>query len=404
MFKIFLFLFSPLTLFSITFTVASYNVENLFDMKKDGTEYKEYIPYEHNWTKKTFRKKLMNISEVICEINADIMGLQEIENENVLKKLQKTLIETGCSYPYIRITHQEGSSIQQAILSKFPIEGSQEILVGSQLGLRPILKVTYRINGHLLYIYVNHWKSKRSTERFRLRSAKALTKELNQLPKQSEYILLGDFNSNYNESQLIHSRSGINSILNTSNSENRLYREEDLRENTFQHYNLWMELPTYKRWSHNFYGKKQGLDAIMLPQTLFDGVGIDYVDNSFGVLKKKYLFHKKGYILRWEYRHQHHTGKGYSDHLPIVATFSTDSYTKEDNFTQWLSHIKIVRREKDKVWLLKENGTEEMIFRGVNALQVGHYYDLKIYQEQYYQGIKEIVDFEIEKSYDNAKN
>ena len=271
------------------------------------------------------------------------------------------------------------------------------------MGLRPILKIKYSIEDYPLYIYVNHWKSKRSTERFRLRSAKALKRDLKQLPEGSEYILLGDFNSNYNESQMIHSKSGINTILNTSNKQNKLYRKEDLEEKLFQHYNLWMELPTYKRWSHNFYGKKQGLDAILIASTLFNQVGIDYVDNSFSVLKKKYLFHKRGYILRWEYKHQRHKGRGYSDHLPIVATFSTKAYDRQDEFTQWFPKIKIVKKEKTKAWLLKENGKEELIFKGVEALKVGHKYDLKVYQEQYYQGIKEIVDFEIEKSYDSIK-
>jgi hypothetical protein len=214
---------------------------------------------------------------------------------------------------------------------------------------------------------------------------------------------LGDFNSNYNESQLIHSQSGINTILKTSNKNNRLYREEDLEKKLSSHYNLWMELPTYKRWSHNFYGKKQGLDAMLLPQTLFDGKGLDYVDNSFKVLKKKYLFHKRGYIQRWEYKHQRHQGKGYSDHLPIVATFSTKPYRNKDAFIQWLFKAKVIKKGKDKAWILKENGQKEMVFRGIKRLKVNHYYDLKIYQEQYYQGIKEIVDFEIEKSYDSVK-
>ena len=35
-----------------TFKIASYNVENLFDLTKDGTEYTEYIPNTgYGWTK-----------------------------------------------------------------------------------------------------------------------------------------------------------------------------------------------------------------------------------------------------------------------------------------------------------------------------------------------------------------
>ena len=68
------------------FKVASYNVENLFDLKHDGTEYREYIPNtKSNWNKKTYNIKLKNISKVINELDADIIALQEIESKKALK-------------------------------------------------------------------------------------------------------------------------------------------------------------------------------------------------------------------------------------------------------------------------------------------------------------------------------
>ncbi|KIM04194.1 MAG: hypothetical protein KN64_08880 [Sulfurovum sp. AS07-7] len=36
-------------LFSNEFSIASYNVENLFDAKYQGSEYDDYIPGKHNW-------------------------------------------------------------------------------------------------------------------------------------------------------------------------------------------------------------------------------------------------------------------------------------------------------------------------------------------------------------------
>jgi hypothetical protein len=42
------------------------------------------------------------------------------------------------------------------------------------------------------------------------------------------------------------------------------------------------------------------------------------------VFKAPYLFGKRGRVNRWAYKHHKHLGKGYSDHLPIVATFSTE--------------------------------------------------------------------------------
>ena len=194
-----LFFFLPLPLFALELKIASYNVENLFDMHTNGTEYKEYTPHKHNWTYVNFRKKLLHVSEVICDINADIIGLQEIENENVLGELQKTLAYVGCGYEYFSISHKKKSAIQVAILSKIPITHAHDIVVHDALKYRNILEVKYMIEGFPLYIYVNHWTSKRSAESDRIICAKALKKHLSTLPTGSEYLLLGDFNSDYDE-------------------------------------------------------------------------------------------------------------------------------------------------------------------------------------------------------------
>jgi ribosome-associated toxin RatA of RatAB toxin-antitoxin module len=54
-----------------TFKVVSYNVENLFDLNKDGTEYTEYIPNTgYGWTKNILDIKVANIAEVIKDLGA----------------------------------------------------------------------------------------------------------------------------------------------------------------------------------------------------------------------------------------------------------------------------------------------------------------------------------------------
>ena len=48
-----------------TFKVASYNLENLFDLTRDGTEYLEYIPNTgYGWT-----KDIANIDAVVKSRN-----------------------------------------------------------------------------------------------------------------------------------------------------------------------------------------------------------------------------------------------------------------------------------------------------------------------------------------------
>jgi len=86
--RIFLLFILPFLLCAKPFKVASYNVENLFDAAYQGTEYEEYIPGRHNWTKRMAQIKLDRTAEVICDLDADIIALQEVENESVFNALQ----------------------------------------------------------------------------------------------------------------------------------------------------------------------------------------------------------------------------------------------------------------------------------------------------------------------------
>ena len=375
--------------------VASYNVENLFDMQYNGTEYQEFIPNKHNWTKQNLNKKLINISEVICDIDADIIGLQEIENQNALQLLQKSLKKYGCSYKYGAITHKQKSAIQVALLSKIAIQNSKDIVVTRAWGVRNILEVKFIIDNRPIYLFVNHWNSKKSPTSKRLLSAVALKRRLKKLPKDSEYIILGDFNANYNEYEIEH-------IFNTK-------RECDIKKDGFSHYNLWIEKPIYQRWSHNFYGEKQALDAILIPPTLMDNKGVNYIDNSFDVFKKSYLFHPRGYILRWQYKKGRHKGVGYSDHLPIFAKFSTKAYIKPNckihlstikgikqkgiKLPILLKGVKVVSKSKNKA-VIRQKGDTIAIYGIDKPLIVGKEYDIVVYKMKLYHGRYEIVDFE----------
>ncbi|HHH20287.1 MAG TPA: hypothetical protein ENK86_07255 [Campylobacterales bacterium] len=413
-------LFLPLTFLSAkAFTIASYNVENLFDMQRNGYEYPQYLPYQHNWNPRTLQQKLTNISEVICDLNADIIALQEIENRSILERLQKSLRQYGCHYPYAASSQTPRSAIQVAVLSKIPMQRSKDIVVKRVGGIRHILEVTYRIEGYPLYLYINHWNSKRAPESKRIASALALKKRLDSLPKGSEYILLGDFNSHYNEHQTIEpknndtqGRTGINQVLETITSQHQMVRECNIDSQLSQHYNLWLELPIYRRWSHNFYGKKQGLDAILIPTSLMDGRGIDYVNNSFDVLKKKYLFHPKGYIRRWEYRNHRHTRRGYSDHLPIMAHFSTQPYQSQSckinagriatlhrksvTLPVRLEQVTVTQKNKNQVTIRDRHGDQIRIFGIDTPFVLGKSYDIIAHQRKLYKGAYEITDYTME--------
>ena len=417
MYKILLFLFFTLSLHATTLKIASYNVENLFDMQNNTTEYKEYKPHKHNWNRKNFQKKLLNIAEVICDINADIIGLQEIENENVLKLLKKSLRNIGCHYKYHAITHKKKSAIQVAILSKIPIQSTKELVINRKLKYRNILEIKFMIDNKPFYIFNNHWTSKRSDESKRIKSARTLVNRLKTLAKGSEYIILGDFNNDYDE-YFWERPTAINHVLKTINKEEKFFRINTLKSTELSHYNLWLELVNYKRWSHNFYGNKQALDAIVLPPSLFDGKGLEYVNDSFSVFKKRYLFHKKGYIFRWEIKKGRHKGKGYSDHLAVFALFSIsrpfkkekeivkvgsidDLYSSSPHFPLYLKNVKVISMEKNKVLISQKESKKNISIYGVEkSMALNKSYDIMVYGCKNYKGEYEVIDFEIEKRYD----
>jgi endonuclease/exonuclease/phosphatase family metal-dependent hydrolase len=334
--RLFAALLLPLMLFAgENVRITTYNVENLFDLQRSGNEYAEYIPNTPwQWNAKNYRIKLKNIARVIADIRPDVIGLQEIESVQALRDLQAELNRAGLYLPHRAIADAKPSSVKSALLSRIPIKVKREIQVTNGKRIRNILEVRLDTGGEPLYVFVNHWKSKSGPESLRILSAKALKKRLDALGDVS-YVLLGDFNSDYDEKHLFVRKrkhndtdgvTGINDVLKTMVGEKGVGYAQ-LRSCNSCAYNLWYELPGLQRWSHNFYGQKEALDHIIISPALADGKGNEYIKGSFGRFHPDYLFTKKGALFRWQRSRtypKHHIGKGFSDHLPIFADFSLE--------------------------------------------------------------------------------
>ncbi|RKY76158.1 endonuclease [candidate division KSB1 bacterium] len=334
-----------------TFKVASYNVENLFDLTREGTEYAEYIPNtRHGWTKGIANIKYTNIARVIKDMGADVVVLEEIESKKALIRLRNRLRDFDMDYPYLEIAGSRATPVKCAVLSKFVIVEKKEIYVDNEAA-RNILKIVLDIDGNRFILFINHWKSKRGPESMRITYAKALRREIDKLKEDTDFILTGDFNSNYNEYTTFRNRNslnntngitGINHILRTI-KDSEMVNETILTKQASNRYlyNLWLEIGKNSRWSYIFHGVKGSPDNIIVSKGLYDNRGISYIDNSFDKFISDYLF-KGNTIYRWQ-RTQNgmgrHMGKGYSDHLPVFAYFSTQPFhfknkdTPSDNIT-----------------------------------------------------------------------
>ena len=191
MFKYLILLIFSISLNANNITIASYNVENFFDLKKDNSEYSEFIPNTKNqWNQRNFNIKLNNLLKVINDIDADIIALQEIENRDLMKLLSSKLPK----YTYYSFIKYPDSAVGVGFLSKIEIKNNKNIDVKFTKRLyRPILETTFSNENIEFKVFNNHWPSKAAPESYRIKYAKTLQDRLIQLPKDYDYILLGDF-------------------------------------------------------------------------------------------------------------------------------------------------------------------------------------------------------------------
>ncbi len=311
-------------------TIASYNVENLFDLKRSGYEYKEYVPNtKSRWNLRNYNIKLKHIARVIKDLNPDIIALQEIESYKAFMDLRHQLARDGLYFPYSAFAYKKDTVIKVGLFSKYKIVLKKEFVVNYSYRYRNILEVKININNKFLYIFVNHWKSKFGKESERIKSAKVLYKEIKQLGFNKHIIAIGDFNSNYNEYQTItkrnnntNTKTGINNILKTIFTQTSAIKAKKYLCNGCL-YNLWYDVPMDERYSYIYRHKFNTIDNIIIDKKLLTDKNFHYISNTMESFKRKYLF-KNNHIYRWQMsrgRPHIHLGKGYSDHLPIEAKF-----------------------------------------------------------------------------------
>jgi exonuclease III len=430
LFKFILLFIFTISLNANNFTIASYNVENLFDLKDDNDEYSEFIPNTHSlWNQRNFNIKFNNLLKVINDLDADIIALQEIENRDLMQQLMKKLPQ----YKYYSFIKYPKSAIGVGLLSKIKIKDNRHIDVKFTTKLfRPILETTFIYENIEFKVFNNHWPSKAAGESYRVKYAKDLQDRLEKLPKDYDYILVGDFNSDYNEYQTFKKNlklnnsfgiTGINQILNTTYEYKFVTLDDILKYEKRVHYNLWLDIPSNERFSSKFRGQNNTPDSIILSPALFDTKRVSYIPKSFSVFKPNYLY-ENDIVKRWQMSGNRfskiHKGEGFSDHLPIYAKFSinkedtnilkkmelngeeqqavsiSDLYKKEKLIDPIvINNVIVIYKDKDSAIIKKENDRAIYIYKDAKDLKLGYSYNLQINQIFNYNGLKEIKEFAI---------
>lgn len=244
------------------FTVAWWNVENLFDTRDDPrTNDDEFTPGgDLHWTRTRLDNKLRGIYRTLTMMDLpDVVGLGEVENAHVLRELTGAtpLIEAG--YSFVHFDSPDRRGIDCAILyrrDRLTVTSSGIVsLSDSAAGFftRDILQVVGRTpDGDTLCFLVNHWPSKRGgdeAEAHRIEAAQTLRRLMVDLKAEhpgAAVVAMGDFNCTSDEAPISQGMAfGTDSI-----------NPDGIR-------NLTLRLP--KAWgSHKFQGLWDYLDQMFI--------------------------------------------------------------------------------------------------------------------------------------------
>jgi endonuclease/exonuclease/phosphatase family metal-dependent hydrolase len=265
------------------FCVATYNVENLFDAKKDGAEYKEFIPSKYGWSEEEVENKFKNTLRVLKDLKSEIIALQEIENEALLERLKNEL-----GFGYHAFGKNKNAAVGLGVISKYEIVKIQNFSLKGYEKFRPILHVKIKAGNETFSVFANHFPSLNNPNSTREAYSNALAHYMKN-GGENKSILMGDFN-----------------MIDYENSPLKKALDENV-------YDLWYELPKKSRWNYVYKTERNALDRILLTKAFLQNDGLKYAKKSFFVFKEKYLLDSKN-APKGNF-------KGFSDHLPLKACF-----------------------------------------------------------------------------------
>jgi Predicted extracellular nuclease len=310
------------------FRIMFYNVENLFDTKKDSLkDDDDFLPGGFmNWTPWKYWEKLRNITRVVTAVgemqSPALVGLCEVENDSVLFDLTKRSPLRAQEYEFIISHSPDERGIDVALLyqrHQFKLLETDEYEVRfSKRTSRPTRNILHAvgeiISGDTIDVFVNHFPSRsdgqHETEPARIESAALLRSKadsLFSLRENANIVIMGDFNDN----------PGNKSLSQTLKARNTAHpRDSKELYNLFFHRMKERDFGTYK-----YQGKWEVLDQFIVSgNMLTEESGIRVKNGEAYVFKAEFLLEDdERYYGKKPYRTNlgpRYIG-GFSDHLPI---------------------------------------------------------------------------------------
>ena len=288
-------------------SIGFWNAENLFDLINDPTKNDDEfaIGGRKNVDQTIYDLKIKNSSEVISDLDVDILGLCEVENIDVLNDLNQAFPKRN--YTIIHYDSPDNRGIDNALLydkKRFSIISSKAIpnTLTNGSKTRDILYVSGEYQNSILHIYINHWPSnyggKEKAIPKRTSTAKLILEEIEKIRMQdvsAEIILLGDFNEDPDDLNIQMLESvGLTSLMKPL-------------------------LGKPKIGTYVYRGKDYFYDQIIINDQLQDEQGLSIVNNSLYILDLPKYRQQEGNYSHYPFRFWagNRLLGGYSDHLAI---------------------------------------------------------------------------------------
>ena len=301
------------------FTFVELNCENLFDCRHDSLKNDtEFLPDgSYYWTRTRYWRKLNRVGQTIiaCGVKGqswqlpDMVALCEVENDSVLHDLTRRSLLRNARYDYVMTCSPDERGIDVALVYSpfsFRLIRSHSVRVEPIKDMRPTRDILYAsgviASGDTLHVIVAHLPSRRGGERhsrpFRMAAADrvaAVVDSVYNVSKDAKIIIAGDFNDYANSASV------------------RMLCGKRLKDISAEATGRNGAKGTYR-----YQGEWGSLDHILVSESLARNVVDCYIndapflvepDEKYGGVKPR-----RNYLGP---RYQN----GFSDHLPLVATF-----------------------------------------------------------------------------------
>ncbi len=309
--------------------VGFYNVENFFDTEDDPRRKDDEFTENgsNQWEAERYSKKLRHITKVIDYMGQPgIMGLCEVENQEVLKDLIKAPLLKDAKYAFVHQDSPDMRGIDAALLyskDEYKLVKKDFIRINFPRSVvedyttRDIVYATLQNDDkEYFHVFVNHWPSRRggveASEPKRTYVAQQVRKKIDEIFSQydnNHVILVGDFNDE-------PANKSVNQVLNA--------KPEVSDPKPEQLYDLMYDLEREGYGSYNYRGDWNMLDHIIVSGSLLDDKGTEAKNPKIFNRNWMLFYHKKSnqYRPNRTFSGPRYHG-GYSDHLPVSVEIRT---------------------------------------------------------------------------------